>query len=63
MQHVSQCDDFQEAEAMFSVYLIPKHLIPAKFRHPMIQLYSLSTLSAAHEVTQQSAPDGLEDGA
>jgi hypothetical protein len=39
----------QEAEAMFSVFLIPTNLIPAKFRHPMIQLYSLTALQPAEQ--------------
>ena len=34
---------------MFSVFLIPANLIPAKFRHPMIQLYSLTVLQPAEE--------------
>ena len=48
----------QEAEAMFSVYLIPLSLIPAKFRHPMIQLYSLTALPATRDEQQA---DGNED--
>lgn len=48
----------QEAEAMFSVYLIPTSLIPAKFRHPMIQLYSLTALPATRDEQQA---DGNED--
>ena len=52
-------DSAQVAEDMFSVFLVPTSMIPAKFRHPMIQLYALTALPPAPD---SSLPADCVDG-
>jgi hypothetical protein len=54
-------DPDQAAEAMFSVFLVPQSMIPAKFRHPMIQLYALTALPPAPDPSSHEG--GADSGA